>query len=1373
MNYLKKFAVGIAAIIAAANSLGYMPYNPVDLPVLTAEAADIVASGECGAEGDNVKWQLDSEGTLTISGEGEMKRFSYSSPAPWKTESIKKLVVENGVTNIVKEAFADCSSLTSVTISDSVTTIGEAAFKNCSLLTSINIPKNVTIIDNETFKGCSGLASITIPDGVTAIKSLAFGECSNLTSVVIPDSVISIGYSAFYNCDKLTSITIPDSVTAIGGAVFAGTPWLETKKTENPFVIVNNILIDGTACKGDIAIPDNVVCIADYSFQANLELTSATIPDSITNIGNSIFSYCSNLTSVKIPNSITVIPGAMFENCQKLNKITLPESIKTIGTNAFFNCSELNSITIKNSECVIEDSEKTICNTYDISTKETGFTGTIYGYPNSTAQAYAEKYNRKFVALDEKPAAEIVASGECGAEGDNVKWQLDSEGTLTISGEGEMKNYDFEEDAPWYREYYQEGGVTKVIIEDGVTSIGDMAFNECVYLTSITIPDSVTSIGFRAFYWTALDSVTIPDSVTTIGEDAFSGCSKLDTITIPDSVTAIGNNAFEQTPWLEIRIAENPLVTVNNILIDGTACKGDITIPENITHIVTSAFSKSEELTAIYVDENNKNYTSENGVLFNKNKTTLVSYPIGNTAKEYTIPDGVVNIEDEAFFRCENLTSVIIPDGVKNIGNYAFYWCNGLLSVDISDTVESIGEYAFNNCNDLISIKIPDSVTSLGMAAVSSCYGLETAEIGNGVRKIDDYTFSYCKNLTFVTIGNNVEHIGELAFQACQKLESVTIPDSVISIGNSAFKGCSSLSSIEIPANVETIDKYAFESCDGLKSITIYNPDCFIDSDMYDTLYSTAEIATIYGYKGSTAQSYARDNKLDFIDLDEGKPATEIVASGECGEEGYDLTWSLDSKGTLTISGTGEMDSWALNSPWSEHSDKITKVIIENGVTTIGEQAFSGCKKIAEISIPDSVTNIKTGAFFDCTGLTSIKIPESVTETGHSVFYGCVNLKEVTLPNGVGTINTGVFRDCQSLETITFSKNVIKVDFTALCGCSNLKSVIFEHPGCKIADAEHTICNSHDFDTEENVFNGTIYGYENSTAQAYAEKYNRTFVALEGKPAIEIIDSGECGVMEEDGVFWMFDSEGTLTISGAWGSMYFHDDNIPWGKYQKDIVKVVVEKGVTGIEVAAFSYCTNLKSVTISSDVMYIGPYAFSGCTSLESIVIPDGVTDIEYSTFKDCKNLTSITLPESIVEIGHSAFEGCEKLASITLKNPECVIDDVENTIPDTTVIYGCKNSNVQAYAEKYNIKFVALDEKPAADELGDVNSDGKVDSSDASLVLEEYAVIQTGGAGAFTENQKKAADVNKDGKTDSSDASKILEYYAMISTGKEPSWD
>ena len=1229
MNYLKKFAVGIAAIIAAANSLGYMPYNPIELPAFTAEAADIVASGECGAEGDNVKWQLDSEGTLTISGEGEMKGWKIVSDIPWYDdykESIKKIIIENGVTHIGENICSYLSELESIELSESVKSIDENQFNSTPKLKSICVDSNSTFysdIDGILFdkdkttivEYPSGIDNnnYSIPVTVKTIGVKAFDINQYLTEISIPDSVTRISDGAFQNCRELKTVTLPDSLEIIDFRAFMGCMKLAS-----------------------IDIPDSVNVINDFAFYACTNLSSVTLSNCLTDIAFSSFGNCSSLASITIPESVKALENGVFSNCSNLTSIIIPKNVESIGDNCFEKCAGLNSITIENPECEIYDDEYTISDTAE-----------IRGYANSTAQAYAEKYNRKFVVLEGKPATEIVASGECGAEGDNVKWQLDSEGTLTISGEGEMKRFSYSSPAPWKSENFK-----KLIIENGVTSILKEAFADCSSLTSVTIADSVTTIGEAAFKncssltlvnipegvtaiksltfegCSELTSIVIPDSVTSIESAAFRDCSNLKDISIPDSVTTIGGASFARTPWLETKKSENPYVIVNNILIDGTACKGDITIPDNVV---------------------------------------------------------------------------------------------------------CIADYAFQANSELISVIIPDSITN----------------IGNSI-------FSYCSNLTSVTIPNSITTIPGATFEYCQKLNAITLPDSI-----------------------KVIETNAFFNCSELNSITIENSECVIE-DSEKTICNTYDISTketgfkgtIYGYPNSTAQAYAEKYSRKFVALDE-KTAAEIVASGECGEEGYDLTWSLDSTGTLTISGSGEMDSWALNSPWSEYSSEITKVIISEGVTTIGEQAFNDCKKLKDVSISDSVTNIKTGAFFDCTGLTSIKIPESVTEMGHSVFYGCVNLKEVTLPSGIETINTGVFRDCQSLETITFSKNVKKVDFTALCGCSNLKSVIFEHPGCKIADAEHTICNSHDFDTEENVFNGTIYGYENSTAQAYAEKYNRTFVALEGKPAIEIIDSGECGVMEEDGVFWMFDSEGTLTISGAGGSMYFHDDNIPWGKYQKDIVKVVVEKGVTGIEVAAFSYCTNLKSVTISSDVMYIGPYAFSGCTSLESIVIPDGVTDIEYSTFKDCKNLTSITLPESIIEIGHSAFEGCEKLASITLKNPECVIDDVENTIPDTTVIYGCKNSEVQAYAEKYNIKFVVLDEKPAAAELGDVNSDGKVDSSDASLVLEEYAAIQTGGAGKFTENQQKVADVNKDGKTDSSDASKILEYYAMISTGKEPTWD
>jgi hypothetical protein len=169
---------------------------------------------------------------------------------------------------------------------------------------------------------------------------------------------------------------------------------------------------------------------------------------------------------------------------------------------------------------------------------------------------------------------------------------------------------------------------------------------------------------------------------------------------------------------------------------------------------------------------------------------------------------------------------------------------------------------------------------------------------------------------------------------------------------------------------------------------------------------------------------------------------------------------------------------------------------------------------------------------------------------------------------------------------------------------------------------------------------------------------------------------------------------------------------------------------------------------------------------------------------FENCQKLNKITLPESIKTIGTNAFFNCSELNSITIENSECVIEDSEKTICNTYdistketgftgTIYGYPNSTAQTYAEKYSRKFVALEEKPTTADLGDVNVDGKVDSSDASAVLAEYANVQTGGAGGFTESQLKSADVNSDGKIDSSDASKILAYYAMISTGKEPSWD
>ena len=275
-------------------------------------------------------------------------------------------------------------------------------------------------------------------------------------------------------------------------------------------------------------------------------------------------------------------------------------------------------------------------------------------------------------------AADVVASGTCGAEGNgsNLTWTLDSEGVLTISGSGDMYNYgssDFS--APWDG---SRSRVKSVVIADGVTSIGEYAFFYCESLTSVTIPDSVTSIGKYAFFCcTSLTSVTIPDSVTSIGRFAFSNCTSLTSVTIPGSVTSIG----------------------------------------------LYAFASCTSLTGIWVAEGNSHYANDaSGVLFNKDKTTLVQCPGAFAA--YTIPDSVTSIGDNTFDHCTSLTSVTIPDSVTSIGEWAFYWCTSLTSVTIPDSVTSIGDNTFDHCTSLTSVTIPDGVTSIGWRAFSNCTSL-------------------------------------------------------------------------------------------------------------------------------------------------------------------------------------------------------------------------------------------------------------------------------------------------------------------------------------------------------------------------------------------------------------------------------------------------------------------------------------------------------------------------------------------------------------------------------------------------------------------------------------------------------------------------
>ena len=327
----KKFMSLVLCICMLIGVLATMPIN--------------VFAATSGTYGDNLTWTLDDEGTLTISGTGDMPDCYYSV-VPWYStiENIKTVIIQNGVTSIGTYAFYKCNSLTSISTPNSVTSIGEDAFRSCESLTSINIPNSVTSIGYGAFEGCSSLTSVTIPNSVTSIGEGAFRSCESLTSINIPNSVTYIGYYVFSNCKSLKSVNIPNSITAIGVRAFDDCYSLTNVIIQNSVTSIGGSAFSGCKSLTSITIPNGVTSIGDYAFYYCTSLTSINIPNSVTSIGNSAFSGCESLTSINIPNSVIYIDSYTFSNCENLMSVTIPNNVTSISRDAFDECYNLKDV---------------------------------------------------------------------------------------------------------------------------------------------------------------------------------------------------------------------------------------------------------------------------------------------------------------------------------------------------------------------------------------------------------------------------------------------------------------------------------------------------------------------------------------------------------------------------------------------------------------------------------------------------------------------------------------------------------------------------------------------------------------------------------------------------------------------------------------------------------------------------------------------------------------------------------------------------------------------------------------------------------------------------------------------------------------------
>lgn len=625
-------------------------------------------------------------------------------------------------------------------------------------------PGTALVVYDDSYASFSGI--LTIPQTI-----LIEGESY---------TVVGIDDMAFMGCAKLTSVTFPSTLKTIGEGVFYGCSRLTSVELPAQTVSIGNEVFGDCPLLATLSLGEGLESIGRSAFENCIALTGVSMPAGMESIGALAFKGCTKLASAALGNSLTLLGDSAFYGCSALQSVELPVTVSSVGTRTFAGCSALNAVGLGNVSAIGEAAFNGCSALTEIAIPNGVETLGNYAFYGCSALATVT------LGTQERSSSSLKTIGD----------------------------YAFAETA-----------VKSVVLPNGVSTLGNYAFNKCASLATVSLGNSLTAIGDYAFSdCKKLESVTFGSALETIGERAFAS-AKISSLVLSATVRTIGDWAFYNNPLTAITFNDG-LQSIGSRAFYGVSVQ-TLNIPNSVTELGSYAFSGCKSLETV------------------------------------TIGTGVTKISDYTFNTCSALTQISCPS-VTEIGKNAFSGCSSLSDIPLNDKITSLGNYVFSGCSAIESLVIPNSVTSIGSYAFEKCTKLTSATLGTGISSIPDYMFSSCSALTSVVLPENITGIGNSAFYNCKGLKSLPVTESITSIGTNAFYGCTSLTSVNLSDKVTSLGASAFYGCSSLTEavlgtgITTLGSSLFRNDAKLRKVVANGKIASVSTYTFNGCSSLER-----------------------------------------------------------------------------------------------------------------------------------------------------------------------------------------------------------------------------------------------------------------------------------------------------------------------------------------------------------------------------------------------------------------------------------------------------------------------------------------------------------------------------------